>query len=52
MEANMMNHAPCAGTYHSAAPEFTVSDMIASGAYRLILGVEAAWRALAGLFGR
>ncbi len=48
----MTYNNPCAGTYHSAAPEFTVSDMIASGAYHLVLGVEAAYRAVAGLFGR
>ncbi|MEK9755121.1 MAG: hypothetical protein VW338_18160 [Rhodospirillaceae bacterium] len=39
--------------YHdNATSELTVGDMIASGAYHLILGIESAYRAVADLLRR
>ena len=38
--------------YRKGPNDLTISDIIASGAYKLITGIEVAYRAVAGQFSR
>ena len=48
----MLHNTSANGSCSCATPELTVSEMIASAAYHVILAIESAYRAVARLFGR